>query len=150
MTALPLGIAFEQAMRGLAVAVAETDAQVEIAPDMPEVIGSLEELTRLAQNLIGNAIKYHHPDRTPVIRVGWRREGNEVVAWIADNGIGIAPQYFERVFRIFQRLHSRERYEGTGIGLAICKKIVDRHGGRIWIDSVPDEGSTFFVSLKAA
>lgn len=150
MTEIPLDLAVEQAVRGLAVAAEESKATVEIAPDLPHVMGNLEELSRLLQNLIGNALKYHHPDRPPVVKVGWRREGGEVVFWVADNGIGIAPQYYDRVFRIFQRLHSREHYEGTGIGLAICKKIVERHGGRIWIESVPEEGTTFLVSLKAA
>ncbi|MGE5515736.1 MAG: ATP-binding protein [Bacteroidota bacterium] len=150
ITEVPLALVVEQAMRGLAVAVAEAGAQVDIAPDLPPVMGSMEELTRLLQNLIGNALKYRHPDRTPQVEIGWRREGSDVVCWVADNGIGIAEQDYDRVFRIFQRLHNRERYEGTGIGLAICKKIVDRYGGRIWIQSVPDKGTAFLFSLKAA
>lgn len=150
MEPLPLGPVVEQALHSLAVRVEETAAQIEIAADLPMVVGNEAELTRLLQNLLGNALKYQHPERAPHIRVGWHREGAEVVCWVADNGIGIAPQYYERVFRIFQRLHGRERYEGTGIGLAIVKKIVDRHGGRIWIESVPDQGATFFFTLKAA
>ncbi|MCR6632467.1 MAG: ATP-binding protein [Magnetospirillum sp.] len=149
MTEVSLANAVTHALQGLAVAVVEEKAEIEVAPDLPTVLGSEEELARLMLNLIGNALKYHHPDRTPRVRVGWRRDGNEIVCWVADNGIGIAPQDFDRVFGIFQRLHSRDRYEGTGIGLAICKKIVDRHGGRIWIESAPDQGTTFFFTLKA-
>ena len=147
---VPLAEMTAQALRALAVAVEEAGATVEVAPDLPRVMANEEELLRLILNLLGNALKYRHPDRLPVVTVGWRREGPEVVYWVADNGIGIAPQYHERVFGIFQRLHSRERYEGTGIGLAICKKIVERAGGRIWIESTPDLGSTFYFSLKVA
>jgi len=150
MAPLPLGRVVEQALLALAVAAQEEKAEISVAPGLPTVVGSDAELSRLVQNLVGNALKYHHPDRPPKVRVGWRHEGAEVACWVADNGIGIAPQDHERVFRIFQRLHSRESYEGTGIGLAICKKIVDRHGGRIWIESEPDQGATFFFTLKAA
>ncbi|HLO76052.1 MAG TPA: ATP-binding protein [Magnetospirillum sp.] len=147
---VPLGTVVEQALRSLALAVDDAKATVEVAADLPLVVGNEEELLRLMLNLTGNALKYRHPERPPQVRIGWRREGAEIVCWVADNGIGIAPQYFDRIFRIFQRLHSRERYEGTGIGLAICKKIVERHQGRIWVESVPDQGSTFYFTLKAA
>ena len=150
MVPVGLGTVAAQALGGLALAAEEAKATVEIAADPPTVLGSEEELHRLLLNLIGNALKYRHADRAPKVRVGWRRDGAEVVVWVADNGIGIAPQYHERIFRIFQRLHARDRYEGTGIGLAICKKIVERHGGRIWVESLPDHGSTFLFSLKAA
>ncbi len=144
-----LGRVVEQALRGLGLAAEEAGAEIEIAADLPTVIGNEEEMLRLWLNLVGNAIKYRAPDRPPRIRIGWRRDGGDVVCWVADNGIGIAPQDFDRVFRIFQRLHGRDRYEGTGIGLAICKKIVERAGGRIWIESIPGEGSTFLFSLRA-
>jgi len=145
----PLDDLVDMAVKGLGVAIDEAKAQVEVAPDLPLVMANEEELVRLYLNLIGNALKYHHPNRNPVVRVGARRQGGEIMCWVSDNGIGIAPQYFERIFRIFQRLHGRGRYEGTGIGLAICKKIVERHGGRIWLDSTPDQGTTFFFTLKA-
>src|SRR4051794_18798618 len=114
------------------------------------------EMTRLFQNLIGNAIRYQPPGRKPVVSVTAALEtagmpdgtGNWVFS-IADNGIGIAEQDFGRIFGIFQRLHGQDQYEGTGIGLSICQKIVERHGGRIWLDSVPGEGSIFKFSLPA-
>jgi light-regulated signal transduction histidine kinase (bacteriophytochrome) len=105
---------------------------------------------RLFQNLITNALKYHDPNRPPQVAVTARQRRKEWVITVADNGIGIAPQYFERIFGIFQRLHARHEYEGTGIGLAICKKIVEHHKGRIWVQSTPGEGSEFFVSFPAA
>ncbi|HSV28413.1 MAG TPA: ATP-binding protein, partial [Candidatus Omnitrophota bacterium] len=147
---LPLARAAEVAVKALGVAADEAGATIEIAPDLPEVLGNEEELVRLYQNLVGNALKYRHLDRPAKVSLGAEWRGGELMCWVADNGIGIAPQYYERVFRIFQRLHGRDRYDGTGIGLAICKKIVERHGGRIWVESVPDQGSTFFFTLKGA
>lgn len=142
-----LASAIDSALRSLQVAVAETSARIEVSAELPKVLASEEELSRLYLNLIGNALKYRHPDRNPEIRLGARVSEGRVVCWISDNGIGISPQYYDRVFRIFQRLHGRDRYDGTGIGLAICKKIVERHGGRIWIESKPDQGSTFWFTL---
>jgi light-regulated signal transduction histidine kinase (bacteriophytochrome) len=101
----------------------------------------------LFQNLIGNAIKYQNPG-TPRVHIGvaLRREGKWKFA-VKDNGIGIDPQYFDRIFGLFQRLHKREEFAGTGIGLAICKKIVERHGGTIWVASTAGQGSTFSFEL---
>jgi signal transduction histidine kinase len=104
-------------------------------------------LTRLLQNLIGNAIKYCVPETVPEIAVEWADEPDHWRFSVRDNGLGIAPEHFERVFMVFQRLHSRGEYEGTGIGLAICRKIVEHHGGRIWLTSEPDKGSTFHFTL---
>jgi PAS domain S-box-containing protein len=137
------------ALANLAVAQRESGANVAHDP-LPTVMGDAVQLTQLFQNLVGNAIKFRTPGCAPQIHVGARRcaEGWEVA--IRDNGIGIGPEYFERIFVIFQRLHGKEEYPGTGIGLALCKKIVERHGGRIWVESRAGEGSTFRFTLPAA
>jgi len=100
-------------------------------------------MTRLFQNLIGNGVKYRSSDRPPIVEVGCADAGGMWEFFVRDNGIGIPQEHLERVFGIFQRLHARDEYEGTGIGLAICKKIVERQGGRIWIESSVGNGTTF-------
>nr|WP_283091911.1 ATP-binding protein [Magnetospirillum sulfuroxidans] len=134
----------------LSVALNEAQARLSLPAALPKVWGDEDELGRVLTNLISNALKYRHPDRVPEIELTVESHDDQVTCVIHDNGIGIAPQYFDRIFRIFQRLHGRERYEGTGIGLAICKKIVEHHGGRIWVSSAPDQGTTFFFTLKLA
>ena len=114
---------------------------------LPPIFGCRDELSRLVLNLVNNALKYHHPERPPQVVVSARRDGDGVVLSVADNGIGIDPQYFDRIFMIFQRLHTRDQYPGTGIGLAICKRVAEQHGGSIWLDSTPGQGSTFHVRL---
>jgi PAS domain S-box-containing protein len=126
--------------------VQETHAEVT-ADSLPTVMGDATQLGQLFQNLISNAIKFQSK-RAPRIHVSARKATDEWVFSIADNGIGIEKRYFDRIFLIFQRLHTVEEYSGTGIGLAICKKIVERHGGRIWVDSVPGEGSVFYFSIS--
>jgi chemotaxis family two-component system sensor kinase Cph1 len=115
--------------------------------ELSTVLADPTQLMQLFQNLIGNAIKFRHPDRSCQIHVGAEKKGNQWVFSVRDNGIGIPPEQFARIFVIFQRLHTRDKYPGTGIGLAICKKIVERHGGKIWVESKIGEGSTFYFAL---
>ena len=139
--------AFERAMANLSLSIDESGARIVHDP-LPKVNGDLVQLTQLFQNLIGNAIKFRG-DRPPEIRVGAERKDSDWELTVADNGIGIAEQDFQRIFVVFQRLHSREKYPGTGIGLSVCKKIVERHGGRIWVESRLGRGTTFHIILPA-
>jgi len=136
------------ALQNLAASIEESGAVVTHGT-LPAVNGDLPQLVSLFQNLIGNALKFRQ-EAPPRIHVSAERNGMHWHFSVRDNGIGIAPQYFERIFGVFQRLHTRREYPGTGIGLAICKKIVERHGGRIWVESVPGEGATFCFSLLDA
>jgi len=137
----------EAAIDDLRLAINEASAEISAAADLPTVTGLREELVRLIQNLVGNALKYRHPSRPPVIAIGATRRGHEWVMSVSDNGIGIAAEYFKRIFDIFQRLHARNAYEGNGIGLAISRRIVEHHGGKIWVESVPEETTTFYFTL---
>jgi len=116
---------------------------------LPTILADAGQLLQLFQNLIGNAIKFHD-HRPPEVRVDAQRTDKGWLFSVKDNGIGIDPQYGERIFLIFQRLHTMDQYPGTGIGLAICKKIVERHGGHIWVESAPGQGTTFYFNLPGA
>ena len=142
------GVALQQALADLAAAIDECGARVT-QDELPVVLADQNQLRTLLLNLIGNALKYRGA-RMPLIDVTVRRVNTAWEFSVKDNGIGIERQYRERVFGVFQRLHGRSEYEGSGIGLAVCKKIVERHSGRIWLDSEPDEGTTVFFTLKAA
>jgi light-regulated signal transduction histidine kinase (bacteriophytochrome) len=131
----------------LAAQIAEAHATVTRGPDLPSVLVDPSQLRQVFQNLVANALKFHAPDRAPRVHVKAEKSGTDWVFAIEDNGIGIEPQYAERIFQLFQRLHSQAEYPGTGIGLAICKKIIERHGGRIWLESKPGEGTTFFFTI---
>ena len=135
----------DEALANLETAIAGSAAQVT-RRQLPTVTADRTQLVQLLQNLIGNAIKFHG-DRPPRASVSAKRSGDTWVFSVRDNGIGIDPKYAERVFVIFQRLHDRTEYPGTGIGLAVCKRIVERHGGRIWFESEPGKGATFFFTL---
>jgi PAS domain S-box-containing protein len=134
-----------QTLVTLGPAIEEAGAEVR-AEALPVVQGDRVQLMQLFQNLIANAIKFRG-DTPPRVQVGARQEEDEWVISVRDNGIGIQPEFAERIFVIFQRLHSRDEYPGTGIGLSICKKIVERHGGRIWVESDPGEGSAFHFTF---
>jgi len=140
--------ACDTALQNLQTSIKESNAVVNVGP-MPSVLADEAQVAQLFQNLIGNALKYRNECR-PEIQVTARANGKEWVFSVQDNGIGIEPQYFERIFQMFQRLHTRTQYTGTGIGLAICRKIVERHGGRIWVESQPGEGSTFLFTIPRA
>jgi PAS domain S-box-containing protein len=137
----------EQALANLKPSIDETGAVVT-RDRLPLVVADAVQIGQLFQNLIGNAIKYHAA-APPRIHVAGRREGGDWVLSVRDNGIGIDPKHWQRIFVVFQRLHTRDEYPGTGIGLAICKKIVERHGGRIWLESEPGRGSCFFFAIPA-
>jgi len=139
------GVIFEQAMANLRLAIEESGAAVTCDP-LPPVMADDMQLVQLFQNLVGNAVKFSGRE-PPRVHVSARQEGEGWVFSVRDNGIGIEPQYFDRVFVIFQRLHSREDYPGTGAGLAVCKNIVERHGGRIWVESESGKGSTFYFTI---
>jgi signal transduction histidine kinase len=137
-----------EALLNLGVAIRESGAAVTHDP-LPTVVGSPSLIATVFQNLIGNAIKFRR-DEPPRVHVTADRDGAEWVFRVRDNGLGIPAEYHERIFTIFQRLHTRAQYPGTGIGLAICRKIVDQHGGRLWVESEEGKGSTFCFTLPAA
>jgi PAS domain S-box-containing protein len=134
-----------QTLENLQLAIQESKAEVTHDP-LPEVLADETQLAQLFQNLLGNAIKFHGRKK-PHVHISVEGNSREWIFSVRDNGIGIDPQYADRIFIIFQRLHGRSQYAGTGIGLAMCKKIVQRHGGRIWVESQPGKGATFFFTL---
>jgi PAS domain S-box-containing protein len=142
---LALDRALDDALANLSQAISESGAVIERGP-LPTLSVDKVAMMQLFQNLTSNALKFRG-ERSPVIRIAAHDAQPDWLFTVSDNGIGIAPQYFERIFAVFQRLHSRTDYEGTGIGLSICKKIVERHGGRIWVESQPGEGATFMFTL---
>jgi signal transduction histidine kinase len=129
----------------LSVSIKEEKAVISHGP-LPTILADSLQMIQVLQNLIGNAIKFRGAD-PPIIHILCDDDGNEWRFSVSDNGIGIDPQYQDKIFVLFQRLHSKEEYEGTGIGLAVCKKIVERHGGRIWFDSRPGSGTTFYFTI---
>jgi light-regulated signal transduction histidine kinase (bacteriophytochrome) len=149
----------QQAISNLKIAIEESNAIINCEQILPQIFADATQLNQLFQNLIGNAIKFRS-EISPIIEIGFVRnerkeeeEGDDshpspfYLFWVRDNGIGIEPQYRDRIFVIFQRLHGKAKYPGTGIGLAICKKIVERHGGRIWIESELNQGTTIFFTI---
>ncbi len=139
------GLILNKVLFSLRLIIYENEATVSHDP-LPEVIADSTQLAQVFQNLILNGITFRS-EEAPKIHISAERKANEWVFSVQDNGIGIDPQYSERIFEIFKRLHTREQYTGTGIGLAICKRIVERHGGRIWVESELGKGSTFYFTL---
>jgi PAS domain S-box-containing protein len=137
--------ALGQALDNLQASIQEKGAEI-VHGELPTVRADASQLAQLFQNLIGNALKFHG-EAPPKIHVDARREGHYWQFSVRDNGIGIDATFQNQIFEVFQRLHTRQQYDGTGIGLAICKKIVDRHGGRIWVESEPGQGATFHFTI---
>jgi PAS domain S-box-containing protein len=138
--------ALDLAISDLQVATKEHHAVITHDP-LPSIYVDQEQITKMFQNLIGNAIKFNKPGVAPKVHISAKQDENNWIFSVSDNGIGIDQQYADRVFKIFQRLHTRDEYPGTGIGLAICKRIAEQHGGTIWIESVPGSGSTFYFTI---
>jgi light-regulated signal transduction histidine kinase (bacteriophytochrome) len=134
-----------RSLNDLNLAIRENNAQITVKP-LPTVTANPQQMMQLFQNLIANALKFRG-EAPPSILIQAELKHEEWLFSVQDNGIGIKPQYLERIFVIFQRLHSRDKYPGTGIGLAICRKIVERHGGRIWVESELGRGTTFYFTL---
>jgi light-regulated signal transduction histidine kinase (bacteriophytochrome) len=139
------GEILNKALINLRVAIEENNAVVT-HDQLPTVAADATQMIQLFQNLIGNAIKFHG-DKRPEVHVGAKHNGNEWLFSVSDNGIGIDPKYHERIFVLFQRLHGRKEYPGTGIGLTVSKKIVERHKGRIWVESQSGQGATFHFTI---
>lgn len=138
-----------EVVNDLSASILEAKAKVTV-DKLPQILGYKTELRLLFQNLIANALKFRKKDRKTTVHIKGRKSKDGWQFSIRDNGIGIAGEYKEQIFVIFKRLHNRRDYEGTGIGLAHCQKIVDLHGGRIWVDSEPDQGSTFYFTIETS
>ncbi len=145
---ISLDAVLNQALENLQISIQERQAAITNDP-LPAAYGDSGQLTQVFQNLIDNAMKFCR-DEVPRVHISARIEGNECICLVKDNGIGIAPEFINKLFLLFQRLHTRKEYPGTGLGLAICKRIVERHGGRIWVESRPGEGSTFYFRIPAS
>jgi len=148
-TPVELDRSLDRALANLAMVIEESGTTVVRETPLPSVTGDPTTLAMIWQNLIGNAVKFRRSDEPCVITVGCEREGDDWHFTVADNGIGIAPEFAEKVFVIFQRLHGRDEYDGTGIGLALCRKIIEFHGGRIWLDPDSRQGARVHFSLPA-
>jgi len=142
---LPVGEIIETALTSLDAAVHESEAVIDFE-DMPTVVADRRQFVQLFQNLLGNAMKFKGED-PPRVQVSAHQADSKWVFSVSDNGIGLASEQGERIFKIFQRLHTSAKYPGTGIGLAICKQVVQRHGGRIWVEPRPGKGTTFFFTI---
>lgn len=143
-----LEAAVQRARQNLRMAIEDSGAQLEIGGALPVLSARPGQLEQLLQNLLANAIKFRGA-QPPLIRVSAERQGAFWRVVVADNGIGIAPEFYDKVFAPFKRLHSAERYPGTGIGLAVCRRVVEAHGGEIGVESSPGQGSRFWFTWPA-
>lgn len=151
MTILACRDALDEALAFLGPEQVKTNAQIEIAGDWPNLIASRDEMVRLFQNLVGNALKYHDPEKTPQVRIHGNLDNKIWRCEIRDQGIGIEPSQINRLFQVFSRLQARSSFEGVGVGLALCRKIIEHHGGRIGVESSGEgQGSTFWFELPCA
>jgi light-regulated signal transduction histidine kinase (bacteriophytochrome) len=142
---IPFLDVFSDAVALLESSIRDAGGQVTCS-ELPVVMGDRSQFVQLMQNLIGNGLKYHG-DKSPHVHVSAERNEDEWTFSVRDNGIGIDPKYYERIFEIFKRLHDQKEYPGTGIGLAVCRRVVNRHGGRIWVESEAGHGSVFHFTL---
>jgi light-regulated signal transduction histidine kinase (bacteriophytochrome) len=144
-TQIPFHDIVTDALTLLESSIHDSGGQVTCGP-LPEIMGDRSQLVQLIQNLIGNGLTYHG-DEPPHIHISAERSGKEWIFSVRDNGIGIDPKYYEQIFEIFKRLHDQKDYPGTGIGLAVCRRVVSRHGGKIWVESEPGHGTTFHFTI---
>ncbi len=147
MTHVDCNKVIQDILEDLFAQITETKTRFDIG-DLPLINGSETEMRILFQNLISNATKFRKKEKPLLVRINAQKQRDHWQFSISDNGIGIEPQYHEKIFVIFQRLHTKDKYEGTGIGLAHCQKIVDLHGGKIWLDSRHGRGSTFYFTIR--
>jgi len=138
--------ALNYALSNLGTAISKADAEIT-SDELPVTFADKDQMVRVFQNLIGNALKFHREGLKPKIHISARKEDGEYIFSISDNGIGLEEQYSNQIFEVFKRLHAIGEYHGTGIGLAIVKRIIDRHGGRVWVESEPCVGSTFYFTI---
>jgi len=141
---------FKTAINTLSDPIKKTAGRVNLPEQIPDIQGDVTLASHIFINLLENALKYHQPNQPPVIDISFEIEPHHIVVCVADNGIGIAPEHHEKIFNIFQRLHSLAEYPGTGIGLAAVKKAVQIMGGRIWVESEPGKGSVFRTKFLKA
>ncbi len=135
-------------LHNLKASILENKGEIIVGEQMPEyIVANKTTYSQLFQNLISNALKFHQKGKAPLIKIEAEERGNSYLFSISDNGIGIAPEYHERIFILFKKLHNKVEYTGTGIGLALCKKIVEKHSGEMWVESEPGQGATFYFTL---
>ncbi|MBS1614301.1 MAG: GHKL domain-containing protein, partial [Bacteroidetes bacterium] len=138
----------KKVMADVKTAATEADADIQIGA-LPEILCDELQIRQLFQNLISNAIKFRSTDKRPVINVTVEQQNGKVLFKVQDNGIGLDMKYAQQIFQIFNRLHTTDKYQGSGIGLALCKKIIERHNGNIWVESKPQVGTSVYFTLAA-